>query len=72
MGVLRRELVCECTKRKNQGDRGGFFKNLCRERDVIKRAKGRKTSTGSKHKFSRPLSVNMSKNLSVLNWVIGN
>lgn len=62
MRVLRRELVCECIKRKNQGERGGFFKNLCTRRDAIKRTKERKTSRGSKHKFSRPLSVNKSKN----------
>lgn len=61
MRVLRRELVSACTKRKNQGDRGSFFKNWCRRRDVIKRTKERKTSRGSKHKFSRPLNVNKSK-----------
>lgn len=61
MRVLRRELVCECTKRKNQLDRGGFFKNLCIVRDVIKSTKERKTSRGSKYKFSSPLSVNKRK-----------
>lgn len=60
MRVLIKEFVSACTRRKNQGGRGSFFKNLCR-RDVIKRTKERKTSRGSKHKFSRPFSVNKSK-----------